>query len=102
MSEDNKTPEVIFNTHKFIYSLFHEGKIQGHIIEYENRDGNLEKGEIDSIEIGPSPISARFHFVEGKKVSIPFFRIKKVFFQGELVWDMSDEKTTNSKVIKGF
>ena len=100
--EGIKNSGFIYNTHKFIYSLYHNGTIKGHIVEFENKDGKLEKMEIGSVEIGASPISAKFYDLNHKKYLIPFFRIKKIYFQGELVWDSSETDTSNSKIIKGY
>ena len=100
--QSSNTPEVVFNTHKFIYSLYHNNQIKGHVVEFENRDNKLEKIEIQSVEIGASPISAKFYDLNHKRYIIPFFRIKRIYFQGELVWDDSQNDSSNSKIIKGY
>lgn len=94
-------PEVIYNTHKFMYSLYHKGKIKGHIIEFTNREGKIQSIELVSIEIGASPVSAKFYDTEGKRHLIPFLRVHKVFKEGELVWE-EDDTNKDVKVIKGI
>ncbi len=97
----SKPPEVIFNTHKFIYSLYHNGQIKGHSIEFTNRNGEEQIIELENIEIGASPISAKFYDTKGNRYLIPFLRVHKIFRQGELVWE-GDSKNKDVKVIRGF
>ncbi len=101
-SEDSKNPpEVIFNTHKFLYTLYHNGEVKGHEIVFTNRSGNEQTIELDSIEIGASPISAKFYDTDGNRHIIPFLRIHKVYRQGQLMWE-GEEQSKDVKVIKGF
>ncbi|MEC8220851.1 MAG: hypothetical protein VX028_02160 [Nanoarchaeota archaeon] len=100
-SQTSSAPEVIFNTHKFLYTLYHNGEVKGHEIVFTNRSGNEQTIELDSIEIGASPISAKFYDTEGKRHIIPFLRIHKVYRQGQLMWE-GEEQSKDVKIIKGF
>lgn len=101
ISQTSSAPEVIFNTHKFLYTLYHNGEVKGHEIVFTNRSGNEQTIELDSIEIGASPISAKFYDTEGKRHIIPFLRIHKVYRQGQLMWE-GEEQSKDVKIIKGF
>jgi len=92
----------VFNLHKFLFSLNHEGKIKEHEILFEDRNGEEKKIILDKIEISSSHVSCRLFDKEGNRYIVPFIRIKKVFFQGELVFDNSDVDKTNVKIIKGY
>jgi hypothetical protein len=91
----------VYTTHKFLFTLAHEGTIKGHRIEFTNREGNLETIVVERIEIGTSPISCKLYCSQGKRHVVPFVRIKKIFKDDELVWDASDVDTSNVKIIKG-
>ena len=91
-----------FDTHKFLFTLFHEGRIEGHEIEFLDRDNNLKKVKINSIEIGPSPVTCKIFDDEGNPHRILFIRIRNVYFNGELVWDNTDTDLSNARVIKGY
>ncbi len=93
----------IFNTHKFLYTLYHEGNIIGHTVEFEDRNGKTSKITIKEIEIGASTVSCKFFEKTGKSHRVPFVRIKQIFSKtGELVWDNTDIDTSQIKVIKGY
>ena len=91
-----------FDTHKFLYTLFHEGRIEGHEVFFINRDNQEQKIIMKSIEIGASPVTCKIFDEEGKSYRIPFIKIRKVFFDRELVWDNTDTDLNNVKVIKGY
>jgi hypothetical protein len=102
-AEESKViPEVIFNTHKFLYSLYHNGEIKGHTLVFTNRNNEEQKIELEKVEIGASPISARFFDTQGNRYVIPFLRVHKVFRGEELVWEGNDADNKNVKVIKGI
>lgn len=91
-----------FDTHKFMYTLFHEGRVKGHTVEFIDRDNNLKKIELDSIEIGASPVTCKLYDINKKRYIVPFIKIRQVFFEKELVWDSTETDISNVKVIKGY
>lgn len=91
-----------FDTHKFLYTLFHENRIKGHKIVYIDRD-NIEKTiTINSIEIGASPVTCKIFNEQDKSYRIPFIRIKKVLYEDDIVWENTDMNLDDVKIIKGY
>lgn len=92
-----------FDTHKFLFTLNYEGSVEGYKVFFVDRD-NVEKDIIlQKIEIGASPVSCKLFDKDGKKIAVPFIRIKKIFKEdGGLVWDNSDTDLSNVRVIKGY
>ena len=91
-----------FDTHKFLFTLNHEGRIKGHKIIFVDRNNNELEVIADRIEIGASPISCKIYDKDGKKHIIAFIRIKKIFLDDKLVWDNTDTDLSNTKIIKGY
>ena len=91
-----------FNTHKFLYNLYHEGNIEGHKIIYIDKDNSQKEIDVKSIDIGPSPISCKVYDTSGNKHRIIFLRVKEIYYRGELVWENTDMNLDDLKVIKGY
>ena len=91
-----------FNTHKFLYNLYHEGKINGHKIVYIDKNNEEKQVEVEKIEIGPSPISCKVYDKNGIKHNIIFLRVKQIYYKEDLVWDNTDLNLDDVKVIKGY
>lgn len=91
-----------FDTHKFLYTLFDNGTVIGHSILYVNKDNEDELVKISKIEIGASPVSCKIYNEEGKRFTIPFVRVKKVFHNNALVWENTDFDMSDTKIIKGY
>ncbi len=108
MAEDNKkneenTPNMgVYDTHKFLFTLSHENKIEGHEVEFLSRDGETKTITLKSIEIGSSPVSCKLFDIEDTRYLVPFIRIRKIFKDKELVWDNTEADLSDSKVIKGY
>lgn len=101
----NKDKEVnlgVYDTHKFLFTLFHENRISGHEVEFLSRDGDAKTITLKDIEIGSSPVSCKLYCTDGNRHLVPFVRIRKIFKDGELVWDNSDNDLSDSKIIKGY
>ena len=93
--------EQLFNTHKFFYTLNHEGTIQGKKVKFLDRSNELKTVIIDRIEIGTSPISFRLFDTEGTRHTILFIKVREVFDQNdELVWDSTEIDLSHVRVIK--
>lgn len=90
-----------FDTHKFLYTLFYEGKIEGHEVVFLDRENKEKKIKLKKIEISASPVSCKLFDEEGNRYFVPFIRIRKVFFKGEMVWDNTDVDLSDVKIIKG-
>ena len=91
-----------FDTHKFLYTLFHEGRIKGHTILYVNKENKDVELNITKIEIGASPVSCKVYDENDKRWTIPFVRIKKVFYENSMVWENTDFNLDDIKIIKGY
>lgn len=91
-----------FDTHKFMYTLFHEGRISGHKVVFLDREGRESEIVLSGIEIGASPVSCKLIDEDGRGHRTLFIRIRKVFFEDELVWDNTDVDVSGVKVIKGY
>lgn len=91
-----------FDTHKFLFTLNYQNDIKDHIIEYEDKDLKIKKIKISKINISPSPITCQIYDQNDKKHIIAFIRIKKIYKKNKLVWDNSENKTDNLKIIKGY
>jgi len=91
-----------FDTHKFLYTLFHEGRIEGHEVLFLDRENNEQRVEVKSIEIGASPVTCKIFDKNDKSYRIPYIRIRKVFFQGQMVWDNTGTDLGDAKIIKGY
>lgn len=91
-----------FDTHKFLFTLKHDDEIVGHEVEFLDRDNKLFKIVLKDIEVGLSPVSCKLFDEQGNRYLVPFIRIRRVFRQGELVWDNSSNDLSNVKVIKGY
>ena len=92
----------IFDTHKFLFTLNYENRIKGHEVIFVDRDNKEKKIILEKIEIGTSPVSCKLFDDKGNRYLVPFIRIRKVFLQGQMVWDNSDSDLSGVKVIKGF
>lgn len=93
---------AIFDTHKFLFTINHNGEIKGHEVIFVDRNNNEKTIILERIEIGASPVSCKLYDTEGNRHLVLFIRIKKVFKDGQLVWDNSDVDTSNTKIIKGY
>ena len=91
-----------FDTHKFLYTLFHEGRISGHRIVYVDKENVEQSIRIEGIEIGPSPITCRVTDEHGKKHKIMFVRVREVWFGDDRVWENTDLNLSDVKIIKGY
>lgn len=91
-----------FDTHKFLYNLYHEGKVEGHTIIYVDKNNKEQKIQIKDIQVGPSPISCNIYDMNGKKHKIIFLRVKEIYHKGELVWENTDMNLEDIKIIKGY
>jgi hypothetical protein len=91
-----------FDTHKFLFTLNHEGNISGHRVLFLDRDNNEIEIELERIEIGASPVSCKMFDKDGKKYLVPFIRVRKIFLGDTLVWDNTDTDLSNVKIIKGY
>lgn len=98
---DEKSP-YIFDTHKFLFTLNYEGVLRGYEIEFIDRDSKEKKIILDKIEIGASSVSCKLFDGDGNRYLVPFLRIRKVFRDGELVWDNTDTDLSDVKIIKSF
>lgn len=93
--------EQVFNTHKFFYTLNHEGTIKGKKVIFLDRNNEQKKVEVERIEIGTSPISFRLYDTNGNRHTILFIKIREVFDeQNNLVWDSKDVDLSNVTTIK--
>ena len=101
-NQDGSNGFGLYDTHKFLYTLFYEGRIQGHEVQFIDRDKEEKTITLKDIEIGASPVSCKLYSKEGNRYIVPFVRIRKVFSNGELVWDNSEVDFSNTKVIKGY
>jgi hypothetical protein len=91
----------VFNTHKFFYTLNHEGTIKGKKVIFLDRNNTEKSVIVDRIEIGTSPISFRLYDTEGNRHTILFIKIREVFNEkNELVWDSKDIDLSNVRTIK--
>lgn len=102
MSEDNKPNLGVYDTHKFLFTLFHEGRIENHEVIFLDRSGKEKTIILKDIEIGSSPVSCKLYCKEGNRHIVPFMRIRKIFKDKELVWDNSEADLSNTTVIKGY
>ncbi|MCA9497263.1 MAG: hypothetical protein KC589_10050, partial [Nanoarchaeota archaeon] len=82
--------------------LNYENRIKGHEVIFVDRDNKEKKIILEKIEIGTSPVSCKLFDDKGNRYLVPFIRIRKVFLQGQMVWDNSDSDLSGVKVIKGF
>ena len=92
----------VFNTHKFLFTINYEGRIKDHEVLFTDRDNQEKKIKLSKIEIGASTVSCKLFDEDNVRYLVPFIRIKKIYFEGKLVWDNSDVDTSNVKVIKGY
>jgi hypothetical protein len=91
-----------FDTHKFLYTLYHDGEIEGHEILHVDKDNKEIKTKVKQIEIGPSPVSCKIIDEEDKKHRIMFVRVKAIYFKGKQVWENTDFDLSDVKIIKGY
>ncbi|MFW6285640.1 MAG: hypothetical protein ACOC16_00550 [Nanoarchaeota archaeon] len=91
-----------FDTHKFLYTLYHNNNIEGHKIIYINKENSQIMINIKNINIGHSPIACTIYDDNNKKHKIIFLRIKQIYYKDELVWDNTDININTSKIIKGY
>ncbi len=93
--------EQLFNTHKFFFTLNHEGTIKGKKVKFLDRSNKLQTAVVERIEIGTSPISFRLFEKDGTRHTILFIKIREVFDQNdELVWDSTEVDLSNVRTIK--
>lgn len=93
---------AIFDTHKFLYTINHDGDLKGKKVIYVDKH-NMEKTIIlERIEIGASPVSCKLYDIEGNRHLVLFIRIKKVYDGEQLIWDNSDVDLSDTKIIKGY
>ncbi len=91
-----------FDTHKFLYTLFYDGKIDGHEILHVDKENKEIRTKVKQIEIGPSPVSCRVIDEDNKKHRIMFVRVKAIYYKDEQVWDNTDFDLSDVKIIKGY
>ena len=103
MGDKKEEPNMgVFDTHKFLFTLYYENQIEGKKVLFLDRNGEEKTITISSIEIGPSPVSCKLYCENNNRHLIPFLRIRKVFDKtGELIWDNTDADLSNTKIIKG-
>ena len=92
----------IFNTHKFLFTINHDGEIKGLKVIFIDRDESEKEIILDRIEIGASTVSCKLFDDKGNRYLVPFIRIREVFKGEELIWDAKDTDMSNVKVIKGY
>ena len=90
------------DTHKFLYSLYYGGRVEGHTIVYIDKNNKSQKVDVKQIVIGASPLSCRVIDNLGQKHRIMFIRIKYVYLKDELVWENTDFDLNIQKIIKGY
>lgn len=91
----------VFNTHKFFYTLNHEGTIKGKKVIFLDRSNQEKTVIVDRIEIGTSPISFRLFDTDGNRHTILFIKVREVFDENnQLVWDSKDIDLSNVRTIK--
>ena len=91
----------VFNTHKFFFTLNHDGTIKGKKVIFLDRNNEEKTVIVDRIEIGTSPISFRLFDKEGNRHTILFIKIREVFDEkDELVWDSKDIDLSQVRTIK--
>lgn len=99
---DNKKNFKFFNTHSFFYTLKESQDYKGIKIEFQNKDGKIESVIIEDLEVSSKPISCKVYDKEKTKHIIPFVRVEKVYKGNELIWDNTNNKKQDVKVIKGY
>ena len=93
--------ELLFNTHKFFYTLNHDGTIQGKKVKFLDRNNEVKTAVVDRIEIGTSPISFRLFEEDGTRHTILFIKVREVFDKNdELVWDSTEVDLSHVRTIK--
>lgn len=92
----------VFDTHKFLFTLNYENKIEDLSIIFIDKSGNEKQIELKKIIIGTSPISCKLFDKDDNCYTVAFLRIRKVLKKGELIWDNTDVDLSNFKTIKGF
>lgn len=96
-----ETPEI-YDTHKFLYTLYYHGEIQNHTVTFIDRNNNEKTIILNDIEITSSPISCKLYDKNNTKYIVPFLRIKTIYNNNELVWDNTHTDISNTKIIKGY
>ena len=99
---DKKSVYTVYDTHKFLFTLNYEGKIKGHELFISDSRKGEYKIKIKEIEIGSSPVSFRVIDTEDKRHVLPFVKVSKIKYKGEVVWINESEKDPNLKVIEGY
>ena len=95
--------EDMFDTHKFLFTMAYNEEAQGHKVEYLDKNNETKIIEIKELIVNTSPVSFRVITPENIKVAIGYLRVVKIFNKNnELVWDVSDNDTSNIKVIGGY
>jgi len=92
----------IYTTHKFLFTLQYEDSIKGHEVLFINRNGDEETIILEKIEIGASVVSCKLYSDKGVRYLVPFLKIRKIFKDGEMIWDATDTDLSNVKTIKGY
>ena len=91
----------VYTIHNFLYTLNYENNVEGHSIEFVDRNNNVKKIQLSKIEIGTSPVSCKLYDKNDNRYIVPLLKIKKVFFENELVFDNTSDNSS-VKIIKGY
>ena len=102
MKEEGNQDPQIYDTHKFLYTLFYENKIKNHEVTFIDRNSEEKTIVLKDIEISSSPISCKLYDLNNNKYLVPFLRIRKIFKGNEMVWDNTQTDLSNTKIIKGY
>lgn len=95
--------QEIFNTHKFFYTLNHNGDIKGKKVIFLDRNNEEKTAIIERIEIGTSPISFRLYDSEENRHTILFIKVREIYDeQNQLIWDSKDIDLSHVRTIKGY
>lgn len=94
----------VFDTHSFLFTLQDNNEnIEDYIIQYFLSSDKVEDIKIKSIEVGASPLSCKVITIDNEKRTLKYLRIKKIYNSyEELIWDNSDTKLGNAKIVGGY
>ena len=91
------------DTHKFLFTLNYNNDIEGKKIIFKDRENQEKTIILKEIEVGASPVSLKLYCKDNKRYLVPFMRIIKVFDKDDtLIWDNTEQDTSNTKIIKGY
>ena len=94
----------VFDTHSFLFTLQERNEnIENFVIKYLISPDKFEKISIKNIVVGASPLSCKITTIDNKQRTLKYLRIKQIFNSSdELIWDNSESKLENSKIIRGY